>query len=121
MRYDPNDLSRVYLLERGGSYLEVPYRDLSHGAVSLREIRAGTRRLRALGASPNDEQKLFQAIQKQREIVENSKKKTLKARRQVQQSAEKNRPSAPSAQPQLEVSSEPDTPVDPFPFEIWHG
>jgi hypothetical protein len=27
---------------------------------------------------------------------------------------------ASSAQPTVEVHSEPDTPVDPFPFEIWH-
>lgn len=120
VRYDPSNLSRVYLLERGGSYLEIPYRDLSHGAVSLREIQMGARRLRALGASPKDEQKLFQAIQKQREIIENSKKKTLKARRQAQQARESNPPSAPPAQPKIEVHSEPDSPVDPFPFEIWH-
>ena len=120
VRYDPSDVSHVYLLERGGSYLEVPYRDLSHGAVSLREIQTGARQLRASGTSPKDEQKLFQAIQKQRTIIANSNKKTLKARRQAQQARETNLRSAPSAQPEREAPSEPELSADPFPFEIWH-
>jgi len=121
VKYDPSNLSRVYLLERGGSYLEIPYRDLSHGAVSLREIQAGTRQLRALGSSTKDEQRLFQTIQKQREIIANSKKKTLKARRQAEQSREKNLILTASLGPEEEARCEPDSPVDPFPFEIWHG
>jgi putative transposase len=120
VRYDPSDLSHVYLLERGGSYHEIPYRDISHGAVSLREIQTGARHLRASGTSPKDEQKLFQAIQKQRAIIANSNKKTLKARRQAQQTKETNRRLAPSTQPEREVPSEPELSADPFPFEIWH-
>jgi len=59
IKYDPNDISRVYFLERDGAYLEVPYRDLSHVAASLSEIQNGARRLRADGASLSDERKLF--------------------------------------------------------------
>jgi putative transposase len=119
VRYDPRDLSRVYLLEADGSYLEIPYRDLSHRPASLREVQSGVRRLRSLGVSPCDERRLFEAIAKQREIVENSRNKTLKARRQAQQRLEKSPVFAPSAKQQAEANPELDNPVDPFPFEIW--
>jgi putative transposase len=120
VRYDPRDLSRVHLLEPGGSYLEIPYRDLSHRAASLREVQSGARRLRSLGVSPRDERRLFEAIARQREIVENSKNRTLRARRQAQQRLEKSPIFAPSTKQQAEANPEPDSPVEPFPFEIWH-
>jgi hypothetical protein len=88
--------------------------------VSLHEVESGVRRLRALGSTTTDEHKLFEAIQKQREIVESSKSKTLKARRQSQQVAEKKPSPARLADRPAETNLEPDGPVDPFPFEIWH-
>jgi len=121
VRYDPRNLSRVHLLEADGSYLEIPYRDLSHLPVSLDQVKNGARQLRAQGTSPNDERKLFQAIQKQREIIESSSSKTLKARRKTQELQERKPTHNPSAaQQQPELTLEPETPVDPFPFEIWH-
>jgi putative transposase len=119
VRYDPNDMSRVYLLEKTGSYLEIPYRDLSHGPASLGEVQNGARRLRTLGMSCCDEQKLFQAIRKQRELVNSSRGKTLKARRQAQQLREKKPSVSHTERQQLEANPEPDHPVEPFPFEIW--
>lgn len=120
VKYDPNDISHVYFLERDGAYLEVPYRDLSHVAASLNEIQNGTRRLRSEGASPGDEQKLFQAIQKQREVVEHATNKTLKARRQAQHQVMIRGFPAGSKKISVERSLEPESPVDPFPFEIWN-
>ena len=120
IKYDPSDLSRVYLHEAAGSYLEIPYRDLSHGPVSLYEVESGVRRLRALGSTTTDEHKLFEAIRKQREIIESSKSKTLKARRQSQLVAEKKPSPGRLADRPSEKNLEPDGPVDPFPFEIWH-
>jgi putative transposase len=110
----------VYLREEAGSYLEIPYRDLSHAPVSLNEVQSGVRRLRALGSVTTNEQKLFEAIQKQRDIVDSSRSKTLKARRQSQQVVEKKPTSARLADRPAETNLEPDGPVDPFPFEIWH-
>ena len=120
VKYDPNDISRVYFLERDSTYLEIPYRNLSHVAASLSEVQNGARRLRAEGAAPGDEQKLFQAIQKQRAVVEHATSKTLKARRQAQQQVTTRRFPEHSKQIKVERSLEPESPVDPFPFEIWH-
>ena len=121
VKYDPRDLSRVYLLEAGGSYLEVPYRDLSHTAVSLREVQNCARRLRGAGQSVTGEEMLFQAIQNQRGLVEAAKNKTLKARRQVQELTEKaNKTSEVPSQKPVATTPAVEEPVDPFPFEIWH-
>ena len=121
IKYDPRDLSRVYLLESGGSYLEVPYRDLSHVAVSLREVQNCARRLRSTGESAMGEKMLFQAIQKQRTLVEAAKNKTLKARRQIQELSEKAKSGGegPSQKP-VPTTPVVEEPVEPFPFEIWH-
>ncbi|WP_444823411.1 hypothetical protein, partial [Acinetobacter baumannii] len=40
MRRDPRDISRIWVLEpEGQHYLEIPYRTLSHPAVTLWEQR----------------------------------------------------------------------------------
>jgi putative transposase len=109
------------LLESGGTYLEVPYRDLSHIAVSLREVQNCARRLRSIGERVAGEDMLFHAIQKQRTLVEAAKNKTLKARRQIQEVSEKAKLDI-EADPRKPVAAAPEVeePVEPFPFEIWH-
>lgn len=118
VKYDPRDVSRVYLLETDDCYLEVPYRDLSHEPVSLNEVIMGSRILRANGQSTENQPKLFGAIQRQRELVENAKSTTLKARRQAQ--TRKDASPKPVGPPIVERKPEPeaDLPAEPFPFEI---
>jgi putative transposase len=119
LKYDPRDLSQIYLLESDGSYLEVPYRDLSHGRVSLDEVATAARSLRASGQSTDDQGKLFQAIERQRELIESATSTTLKARRQMQRHKENPRKpvAPPPTQPLRETDG--DSPAEPFPFEIW--
>jgi putative transposase len=68
IRYDPRDMSRVYLAEPGGTYLEVPYRDLGQARVSQRELQHGAQLLRKRGVAAIDENKLFRVIMEQRSI-----------------------------------------------------
>ena len=67
------------------------------------------------------EKMLFQAIQKQRTLVEAAKNKTLKARRQIQELSEKAKSGGegPSQKPGP-TTPVVEEPVEPFPFEIWH-
>ena len=99
VKYDPSNMSYVYLLEPGGSYLEIPYRDLSNGPVSLSEIQVSSRALRVNEGSAVNEQKLFKSIQKQREVIETAKHKSLRARRRAQEIL-RAKPKALSAVPQ---------------------
>ncbi|WP_241256829.1 Mu transposase C-terminal domain-containing protein [Rhodococcus sp. KRD162] len=83
IRRDPRDLSRVWVLDpdSGGGYVEVPYRTMSHPAVTSWEHRAAVVRLREQGRATIDEHALFAMIEKMREIATSAQKDTRRARR----------------------------------------
>ena len=82
VRRDPRDISRIWVLEpEGQHYLEIPYRTLSHPAVTLWEQRQALARLRQQGREQVDESALFRMIGQMREIVTTAQKATRKARR----------------------------------------
>lgn len=82
IRRDPRDISRVWVLEpEGQHYLEIPYRTLSHPAVTLWEQRQALAKLRQQGREQVDESALFRMIGQMREIVTTAQKATRKARR----------------------------------------
>lgn len=60
IRRDPRDISRIWVLEpEGQHYLEIPYRTLSHPAVTLWEQRQALVKLRQQGREQVDESALF--------------------------------------------------------------
>lgn len=82
IRRDPRDISRIWVLEpEGQHYLEIPYRTLSHPAVTLWEQRQALEKLRQRGREQVDESALFRMIGQMREIVTTAQKATRKARR----------------------------------------
>ena len=91
IRRDPRDLSRIYVyLEEEKSYLEIPYRSLSHPAISLFEHRLALKKLKTIGKSQVNENSLFKAIDEMRYIVKTSVSKTRamrKNRTRIQENA----------------------------------
>ncbi|MGX7936805.1 transposase [Klebsiella pneumoniae] len=82
IRRDPRDISRIWVLEpEGQHYLEIPYRTLSHPAVTLWEQRQALAKLRQQRREQVDESALFRMIGQMREIVSTAQKATRKARR----------------------------------------
>jgi putative transposase len=82
IRRDPRDLSRVWVLDPEGScYVEIPYRTLSHPAVTLWEHRRAVARLRERGQARVDEAALFRAIEQMRAITATAAKERRRARR----------------------------------------
>jgi len=82
IRRDPRDISRIWVLEpEGQHYLELPYRTLSHPAVTLWEHRQALATLRQLGRKQVDESDLFRMIEQMRDIVTTAQQTTRKARR----------------------------------------
>ena len=78
IRRDPRDLSRIWVLDPGGaSYLEVPYRTLSHPPVSVWEHRAALERLREQGRAQVDEDALFRMVESMRAITDAARATTL--------------------------------------------
>ena len=102
IRRDPRDISRIWVLEpEGQHYLEIPYRTLSHPAVTLWEQRQALAKLRQLGREQVDESALFRMIGQMREIVTTAQKATRKARRDADR------------RQHLKASVPPDKPVPP--------
>ena len=102
IRRDPRDISRIWVLEpEGQHYLEIPYRTLSHPAVTLWEQRQALAKLRQQGREEVDESVLFRMIGQMREIVTAAQKATRKARRDADR------------RQHLKASARPNKPVPP--------
>jgi len=98
IRRDPRDISRIWVLDPdGGSYLPVPYRTLSHPAVSVWEHRAAVQRLREQGRAQVDEEMLFRMVEQMRTITDTAASTTRKARRDAERRSRTG--GAPPAEP----------------------
>ena len=84
VRWDPRDLSRVWLELPHGEHLEVPYRDLRRPAITRWEQKGAVRTLRERGQEAVDEALIFQAVETQRLIVSEAAHKTKAARLALQ-------------------------------------
>lgn len=84
VRWDPRDLSRIWLELPHGEHLEVPYRDLRRPAITRWEQREAVRTLRMRGQQAVDEALIFQAVETQRLIVADAAHKTKAARLALQ-------------------------------------
>lgn len=82
VRYDPRDLSRIYLLGPDGTYYDLSYRDLRRPPISLWEHRLALTRLREEGRSLVDEEAIFRTIEAMRAIADGAVRASKAARRQ---------------------------------------
>jgi len=82
VRYDPRDLSRVYLLAPDGEYYDLAYRDVRRPSIGLWEHRRAMKRLREEGHAQVDEGAIFRAVDRMREISEGASIATKGARRE---------------------------------------
>lgn len=81
VRYDPRDLSRIYLRGPDGTYYDLPYRDLYRPSISLWEHRAALKYLREQGRRDVNEQSIFAAIEAMHRLTRKASTETKKARR----------------------------------------
>jgi len=85
IRRDPRDISRVWVLDPDGRrYLEIPYRILSHPAITLWEQRQARARLRQQGRDQVDELALFRMVEQMRDIARAAGQATRKTRRDAE-------------------------------------
>ena len=82
IRYDPRDLSRIYLLGPDGPYYDLSYRDLRRPPTSLWEHRLALKRLREDGRALVDEAAIFRTIEAMRAIADDAVRASKTARRQ---------------------------------------
>ena len=120
VKYDPRDLSAVFVELPTGDHIRVPYADIGRPAVTLWEHRLATKRLREEGRRTVDEYAIFAAIEEQRRVLADAYGRSKSARRAVvradlaaeQVAGERTNPSPPPA----EASDDPDARV-PMPAE----
>jgi putative transposase len=82
VRYDPRDLSRIYLLAPDGNYYDIHYRDLRRPSISLWEHRLALKRLREEGRAVSDEGAIFRTVETMRSITDGAVVASKTARRQ---------------------------------------
>lgn len=127
VRYDPRDLSRIYLLGLDGVYYDLSYRDLRRPPISLWEHRLAYKRLRAEGRAHVDEAAIFRAIEAMRTIADEAVSASKAARRQrarrlrvIQGGKEAPPPDQPPDAATVRQVSDGRQPYERmFPFEEW--
>ncbi len=131
VRYDPRDLSRIYLLAPDGQYYDLSYRDLRRPPISLWEHRLALKRLREEGALHIDEAAIFRTIEKMHKIVDEAALATKSARRRRErrlrliQGGRSDAPSPASLSSDISTVDEENTKStkqpweDMLPFEEW--
>jgi putative transposase len=83
-KYDPRDLSTVFLEDETGRHWPIRYRDLARPAITLWEQKAAVKNLRARGRCLVDEQSIFEAVAARRVVVAQAVAKTNSARREAE-------------------------------------
>jgi len=129
VRYDPRDLSRIYLLSPDGQYYDLSYRDLRRPSITLWEQRLALTRLRAEGLAAVDENAIFRTIETMRGIADEAIRVSKLARRQHErrlrliQGGLAHAPSEQAAAPMAPVEEVPEDTRQPWermlPVEEW--
>lgn len=80
-KYDPRDLSCVYFFDPElKDYFQIPYRDLSKPPISVWEFRAVKKKLTEEGIKNIDEDKIFSAFEKMKQIELEAVSKTKRSK-----------------------------------------
>lgn len=124
VRRDPRDISKVWFFDpQLQEYFEIPYRNTSHPPISVWELREARKKLVAEGRQSIDEEQLFRALTRMREIEAEAEGKTKAARRAQQRrkmgiefSSEKKSKTPQASQPE-QLSDDDPKHDDLQPFE----
>jgi putative transposase len=127
VKYDPRDLSAVFVELLTGDHVRVPYADLSRQPITLWEHREATQRLRREGRRTVDEHAIFAAVAEQRRLVLAAQERSKSARRavaRIDEAARATRAPTPQGEGQG-IESEEDAKVpmprdgEPSGVEFW--
>lgn len=123
--FDPRDLATVWVRLPDGSAVAARYADLRWPRITLWELRAAQRTLRAEGLAAADPDAVFRVVESQRALTDEARTATRKARRFAAAHAEIRSAAGGVARPGGQTpSAEPtavddDRPARPFDVEVW--
>lgn len=121
-RRDPRDISVLWFYDpQIKDYYAIPYRNTSRPAISLWELRAANAQAKSEGRSNIDEQVIFEAYDRLREIEARAKSKTASVRRAAQRRNDHQKVERPKIKPKARTeptenisTAADDDPILPF-------
>jgi putative transposase len=116
IRYDPRDLSKLYVLGPHHHYHAIPYADVCHPPISLAELKHAHAMLRKEARATINEEQLFTMHERQTQILTTATKATKAARRRREPRREP-RAVDPHSMSAIDFSREP----PPLPSELWES
>jgi putative transposase len=115
IKYDPRNISRLYVRDPNGKHWPVPYADLRPPPIALWELTEARKGLRERGKGDPNERELFANILQQRRLVKEAVSQSQQRRRKERIPPAEIRPIA--AEPAK--TAQPRGEFQPFPVEIW--
>ncbi len=118
VKYDPRNLSRIYVRDPDGQHWTVPYADLGQPPIALWELEEANKRThKGIRATPN-EHALFASILEQRRLVQNAESLSRQRRRREKMPGA-DEPAAATSQ--VSTNTFPGQEIQPYPVELWEG
>ena len=99
IKYDPRNMSAVFVERPTGSHLRVPCADLSRPAVTLWEQQTAIQALRAEGRASVNEATIFAAIEAQRRVLAEAQVSSKAARRATARLPDRRSPATEAEPP----------------------
>jgi putative transposase len=117
VKYDPRNLSRVYVRDPDGKHWPVPYADLRQPPIALWELTEARKRLRQHGSADPTERALFANILAQRRIMKEAASRSRQRRRKERVPSQATVP--PAVQKPAPGPAKQSDDLKPYPVEIW--
>jgi putative transposase len=118
VKYDPRNLSRIYVQDPSGRHWPVPYADLRQPPIALWEMEAVNKQARQDGRKINSEEAIFANIIAQRQLIQKASSLS-KQRRQQEKFPRSAEP--PQSSNGLRTNERRPVEIKPFPVEIWES
>jgi putative transposase len=117
VKYDPRNISRVYVRDPEAKHWPVPYADLRQPPIALWELMEARKRVLQRGSVDLTERTLFANILEQRRIMKEAANSSQQRRRKERIPPAVN--IEPEVQEPTKSSTKPSDELKPYPVEIW--
>jgi len=117
VKYDPRNLSRVFVQDPSGRHWPIPYADLRQPPIALWELEEARKRVRKNANHTHAEQAIFANILEQRRIVKDAG--SLSKQRRRREKTPHDSAILRSTADQGKKTNVDDSELKPYPVEIW--
>ena len=83
VKYNPRNMATIYLQNKHGEHLSVPYKDLRRPPATKHELDIAAKAVKERGRKSVDEERLFEMVRLRRDMIAESLHKTKRVRREA--------------------------------------